>query len=350
MTKDTRTDTWRTWVPTRSATDRDHARAIQGAGVDMSSFIEARRKDFRGSRPGCGQPGRVRGDAGAGAHASYMLTQTMQGIQETAKGSTGGKPDAAKQAEGARDAWQKMLADMKTLAEMARTSRRSTLFRQPDRAAGCGNPRKPRACAGPEEGLPPPGVSTGERRHAMKALVYHGPGQKALEERPMPALAAPTDAIVRITKTTICGTDLHILKGDVPTCAPGRILGHEGVGVVDEVGRGRHRLQARRPGADLLHLVLRQMRVLPQGHVLALHDRRLDPRQHDRRHPGRISCASRMPTPASTGSRRRRRRGAGHAERHPADRLRMRRAERQGRSRATRSRSSAPGRSAWRRC
>jgi alcohol dehydrogenase len=72
----------------------------------------------------------------------------------------------------------------------------------------------------------------------MKALVYQGPGKKALEERPMPAISAPTDAIVKITKTTICGTDLHILKGDVPTCKPGRILGHEGVGVVDSVGAG----------------------------------------------------------------------------------------------------------------
>ena len=60
----------------------------------------------------------------------------------------------------------------------------------------------------------------------MKALVYQGPGKKALEERPRPAIAAPTDVIVRITKTTICGTDLHILKGDVPTCTPGRILCH----------------------------------------------------------------------------------------------------------------------------
>jgi len=70
----------------------------------------------------------------------------------------------------------------------------------------------------------------------MKALVYRGRGFKALEERPKPALQAADDAIVKITKTTICGTDLHILKGDVPTCAPGRILGHEGVGVVDSVG------------------------------------------------------------------------------------------------------------------
>ncbi|KVR05553.1 alcohol dehydrogenase [Burkholderia ubonensis] len=70
----------------------------------------------------------------------------------------------------------------------------------------------------------------------MKALVYQGPGRKALEERPMPELQAPTDAIVRMTRTTICGTDLHILKGDVPSCEPGRILGHEGVGIVERVG------------------------------------------------------------------------------------------------------------------
>jgi alcohol dehydrogenase len=70
----------------------------------------------------------------------------------------------------------------------------------------------------------------------MKALVYLGPEKKALQERPKPTIGAPTDAIVRITKTTICGTDLHILKGDVPSCEPGRILGHEGVGIIDQVG------------------------------------------------------------------------------------------------------------------
>jgi len=70
----------------------------------------------------------------------------------------------------------------------------------------------------------------------MQAFVYHGPGKKALEKRPKPEIQAPTDAIVKITKATICSTDLHILKGDVPTCQPGRILGHEGVGVVEKVG------------------------------------------------------------------------------------------------------------------
>lgn len=72
----------------------------------------------------------------------------------------------------------------------------------------------------------------------MKALVYNGPGKRAYEEKPKPTLSQATDAIVRITKTTICGTDLHILKGDVPTVREGRILGHEGVGVVEEVGSG----------------------------------------------------------------------------------------------------------------
>jgi alcohol dehydrogenase len=72
----------------------------------------------------------------------------------------------------------------------------------------------------------------------MKALVYNGPGLKSLEDRSKPVIKAPSDAIVKITKTTICGTDLHILKGDVATCSPGTILGHEGVGVVDAVGDG----------------------------------------------------------------------------------------------------------------
>lgn len=70
----------------------------------------------------------------------------------------------------------------------------------------------------------------------MKALVYHGPGKIALEERPTPSIEKATDAVIRITKTTICGTDLHILKGDVPEVTEGRILGHEGVGVVVSTG------------------------------------------------------------------------------------------------------------------
>jgi len=70
----------------------------------------------------------------------------------------------------------------------------------------------------------------------MKALVYHGPGRKAWEEVPNPTIKDPTDAIVKVEATTICGTDLHILKGDVPEVKPGTILGHEAVGTVVEVG------------------------------------------------------------------------------------------------------------------
>jgi len=70
----------------------------------------------------------------------------------------------------------------------------------------------------------------------MKALVYHGPNKKSWEEKPKPNITHPADAIVKIVKTTICGTDLHILKGDVPEVVDGRILGHEGVGVIEEVG------------------------------------------------------------------------------------------------------------------
>jgi alcohol dehydrogenase len=70
----------------------------------------------------------------------------------------------------------------------------------------------------------------------MRALVYHGPGNKAWEEVPDAVVQQPTDVVVRIDTTTICGTDLHILKGDVPAVQPGRILGHEGVGTVAEIG------------------------------------------------------------------------------------------------------------------
>jgi len=72
----------------------------------------------------------------------------------------------------------------------------------------------------------------------LNALVYRGPGKKQLEEMPKPALREASDALVRMTRTTICGTDLHILKGDLPAVAVGRILGHEGIGVIEEVGTG----------------------------------------------------------------------------------------------------------------
>jgi len=83
----------------------------------------------------------------------------------------------------------------------------------------------------------------------MKALVYRGPGKKSVEEMPMPELHDATDAVVRIVKTTICGTDLHILKGDLPTVTAGRILGHEGIGIIEAVGAGVSRF---RKGARVL--------------------------------------------------------------------------------------------------
>ncbi|HKS98813.1 MAG TPA: zinc-dependent alcohol dehydrogenase family protein [Rugosimonospora sp.] len=72
----------------------------------------------------------------------------------------------------------------------------------------------------------------------MKAVVYGGPGEKAWTEVPDPAISEPRDAIIQVDAVTICGTDLHILGGDVPAVAPGRILGHEAVGTVVEAGSG----------------------------------------------------------------------------------------------------------------
>ncbi|MGQ0576539.1 MAG: alcohol dehydrogenase catalytic domain-containing protein [Pseudonocardia sp.] len=72
----------------------------------------------------------------------------------------------------------------------------------------------------------------------MKALVYHGPGKKAWDDVPDASILNPTDAVVKIETTTICGTDLHILHGDVPTVEAGRTIGHEGVGTVVDVGSG----------------------------------------------------------------------------------------------------------------
>jgi len=83
----------------------------------------------------------------------------------------------------------------------------------------------------------------------MKALVYHGPGQKAWEDVPDPTITDDTDAIVRVDAVTICGTDLHILKGDVPAVTDGRILGHEAVGTVVDVGSAVSRV---RPGDRVL--------------------------------------------------------------------------------------------------
>jgi alcohol dehydrogenase len=72
--------------------------------------------------------------------------------------------------------------------------------------------------------------------NVMKALVYRGPGKKTWQPVPRPTIQDPSDAVVRITSSTICGTDLHILKGDLPSVTDGRILGHEGIGIIEQVG------------------------------------------------------------------------------------------------------------------
>ncbi|KAL2867263.1 alcohol dehydrogenase [Aspergillus lucknowensis] len=72
----------------------------------------------------------------------------------------------------------------------------------------------------------------------MRALVYLGSGAITVEDRPKPTIQSPTDAIVRVTHTGVCGTDLHIIQGRVPSCSAGRILGHEGVGIIDALGPG----------------------------------------------------------------------------------------------------------------
>ncbi|MFJ3824360.1 zinc-dependent alcohol dehydrogenase family protein [Streptomyces nodosus] len=83
----------------------------------------------------------------------------------------------------------------------------------------------------------------------MKGFVFHGPGKSAWEEVPDPGIKEPTDAIVRVETTTICGTDLHILKGDVPEVRPGTVLGHEAVGEIVEIGGDVHTVQ---PGDRVL--------------------------------------------------------------------------------------------------
>src|SRR3954463_3176025 len=85
-------------------------------------------------------------------------------------------------------------------------------------------------------GRPTPAPRSAETEAVMKALVYHGPGSKAWEDVPDARVQEPTDVVVRVDTTTICGTDLHILHGDVPAVTDGRVLGHEAVGTVVEAG------------------------------------------------------------------------------------------------------------------
>ena len=168
----------------------------------------------------------------------------------------------------------------------------------------------------------------------MKALVYKGPGQKAWDEVPDPKIEQPTDVIVKMAATTICGTDLHILKGDVPEVEPGRILGHEGIGVITEVGEGVTQLAV----GDRVILAVRQfvwtVLLLPQRDLQPLPrpgrcgGDRVDLRLHDRRDAGRVRPGPVRRELGLQGPRRNDRCRGHPALRHPADRIRDRRAVR----------------------
>src|SRR5512133_851458 len=115
------------------------------------------------------------------------------------------------------------------------------LHARPLRVSGCGPTRAAsgRVWAGCRAGTIGGGRLTNSTRGGkpqVKALVYHGPGKKSWESKEDPKLERATDAVVKIDTTTICGTDLHILKGDVPAVTDGRTLGHEAVGTVVETG------------------------------------------------------------------------------------------------------------------
>ena len=120
--------------------------------------------------------------------------------------------------------------------------------------------------------------------------MFHGPGPQELGRGPDPKLIDDTDAIVRIDTVTICGTDLHILKGDVPEVTPGRILGHEAVGTVIETGMATRSVREGDRVLLSLYLGVCSVQVLPGGAVRPVPGgRRLDPRSHDRRGAGRVA-------------------------------------------------------------
>ena len=127
----------------------------------------------------------------------------------------------------------------------------------------------------------------------MKAIVYHGPGEKGWEEVPDPSLADDTDAIVRVDAVTICGTDLHILKGDVPDVTDVLVLGHEAVAKVEEVGPG---VKAIRPGDRVLVSCItacgRCRFCRERRYGLVHRRRRLFPPAPDRRDPGRVRAGA----------------------------------------------------------
>ena len=165
----------------------------------------------------------------------------------------------------------------------------------------------------------------------MKALVYHGPGQRGWDSVEDPRLIDPTDIIVRVDTTTICGTDLHILKGDVPETGPGTILGHEAVGTVEEVGPGVSRCRARRSRAYVMRELVRALPVLQGGTLWPVpRRRRLDLRTPDQRPPSRVCPRSVRRHVGLQGPRAAHRRAGPVPGQHPSDLLRGRGVERHG--------------------
>ena len=130
-------------------------------------------------------------------------------------------------------------------------------------------------------------------RRAHEGTGVSGPGRKAWEDVSDPSILDETDAVVRVDTVTICGTDLHILKGDVPAVTDGRILGHEAVGTVEAVGSAVTNVA---PGDRVLVSCISAcgaMPVLPRGRLRPVPGRRrLDPRSHNRRHAGRVRAGA----------------------------------------------------------
>ncbi len=104
----------------------------------------------------------------------------------------------------------------------------------------------------------------------MKAIVFHGIGDIRLDDVSEPKIRNRYDAIVRLTSSAICGTDLHFVRGTVPNMVPGTILGHEGVGVVEEVGKRSPQSKGRRPRCRSFDDCMRNLRVLPGGLLRAM--------------------------------------------------------------------------------
>ena len=181
----------------------------------------------------------------------------------------------------------------------------------------------------------------------MKAAVYTGPGRPSWNDVPAPSVIDPTDAVVRVDAVTICGTDLHILKGDVPTVDHGRMLGHEAVGTIEAGRLLGHQAPRRRPGPDLVHhrraAAAATAATVSTGSVWAAE---AGSSATASTAPRRSTSGSPSPTPPLPDPRRGQRRADAHARRHPPHRLRGRGPERAGSARGRRRhRRRRPGRS-----